>query len=185
VIQTVLDRVSHHNMLKNYLVKKNGFTLIELIIVIAILAVLTSVLIAIINPVKQLEKGRDGRRKSDIAQIQRALEIYYHDYGSYPTSTSDYKITANNGTTVNWGNSWLPYMEVVPSDPSSNLYVYYSPVSSSGQTYYLYASLELGTEDANACNNGNACSSLITNSITVNACGSTCNFGVSTPNVAP
>lgn len=161
-----------HNLFKN----KNGYTLVEILVVIAVIAILATTVAIVINPVAQLEKGQDSHRKSDLAQIQRALELYYHDNGRYPTSGSGYTINS-----VGWGASWSPYMAKIPQDPTAGKsYVYV--VSPDGQSYWLYANLARGRNDPQACNSGNNC---------VNApgsvCGSgkTCNFGVSSPNVSP
>lgn len=163
-----------------------GFTLIELIISISIMAILAGFLLAILNPFDQYKKASDGRRKSDLAQIQRALEQYYQDHGRYPahsTTSPTYRIV--DGSTINWGDSWQPYINVLPKDPTSTKrYVYYVPPT--GQTYYLYASLDRGSKDTQVCkSDGSACDSLSTNGINSNSCGKTCNYGVTTPNVNP
>lgn len=163
-----------------------GFTLIELIVVIGILSILAAGSLLALNPVAQFQKANDSRRKSDLSQIQKVLEAYFQDNGKYPlssTATPLYRITVPPGsTTIDWGKPWQPYMNLLPKDPTaSKNYVYYS----TGQSYYLYASLDRGSSDPGACNGGNACASLTTNGISFNACGGTCNFGVSTPNVTP
>lgn len=66
--------------MKNY--KKNGFTLVEIIITISILAVLISISIFIFRDVTV--NGRNTRRVNDIKQLQLALEIYRKNEGSYP-----------------------------------------------------------------------------------------------------
>ena len=109
-----------------------GFTLIELLVVIGILGILSVVLLVTINPVAQIQKANDARRKSDLEAIQHALELYYQDAGSYPPSSSSYTIEYNN-VSVNWGSSWQPYIATLPKDPvSTNQYVYYSPPTSNG-----------------------------------------------------
>lgn len=159
-----------------------GFTLIELILVTAVSAILLIAILAVLNPLEQIAKSNDTRRKSDLVQIQRVLETYYQDNGSYPDSSSAYKIKNSAGVEVDWGGSFQPYMNILPKDPrGSSHYAYWSD----GQTYYLYASLDRGTKDAQACNSGNACSSLSDNSIPTTACGGTCNFGLSSPNTQP
>ncbi|MBI2195694.1 MAG: type II secretion system protein GspG [Candidatus Levybacteria bacterium] len=164
---------------------KKGFTLIELILVIGILSVLSIGAIAVLNPTAQFQKASDARRKSDLSQLQKTLEIYYDDNGKYPPhfDTTDYRIEGLDGNAVAWGTSWQPYIDVMPKDPSGQkAYVYFA--SSNGQSYWLYASLDRDT-DISACNKGDACNSLSSNGISATACGETCNFGVSSPNVSP
>ena len=119
--------------------------------------------------------------------MQKALEQYYQDTGHYPSSSTAYQIIGQSGTVI-WGQSWAPYLELVPTDPQSKkIYVYYAPASPAGlQTYYLYAALDR-SNDTQACNTGAACVSLSSNSIPTTACGVsfTCNYGVTSPNVSP
>lgn len=55
---------------------KKGFTLLELLIVIAILAVLGAIVIFMLNPAETLKKARDSQRISDLSTIKTALGIY-------------------------------------------------------------------------------------------------------------
>lgn len=162
--------------------RSRGFTFIELLIVIAVIGILITGFIVIINPVAQIQKAQDSRRKTDLAQIQKALEVYYQTNRAYPANPAegDYRIQGLDGITVSWGDQWLPFMGNLPKDPNvSKKYVYYS----TGQTYYLYASLDRGKEDQQVCNSGNDCRS----APAANLCGSgnICNYGVSSPNVSP
>jgi len=159
---------------------RKGFTLIELLVVIGILGILAAALLATINPIAQLQKSNDAHRKTDLESLQRALELYYQDTGSYPPSSSNY--IAPGGTAITWGTSWQPYINKLPKDPiSTDTYVYYS----TGQAYYLYANLQR-TNDPQACNSGGACKNLGAGGFPITtACGGTCNYGVSSPNVSP
>lgn len=144
-------------------------------------------IITALNPLAQFQKAQDAKRKGDISQIQKALETYYQDIGKYPPSASDYKIKDLNGNPVPWGSAWQPYMSILPKDPlSTKNYVYYSSLA--GQTYYLYASLDRGTNDPQACMGG-FCQSLSSNGISYSACGELngdiCDYGVSSPNASP
>lgn len=191
---------------RSILNKKNdmqqGFTLVELVIVIAILAILAVFALAALNPLQQFRKARDGTRKSDLTQIQRALEQYYQDHGNYPPSyTGSYTITDFNGNSVAWGgaNGWPPYMNLVPKDVNSDrTYVYYA-AGSSPQKYQLYAALEMGPNDPQTCKATVAncqkfpestvyctCSGVpVGVNCGANGTNHPCNYGVSSPNTTP
>ncbi|MFZ2205080.1 MAG: prepilin-type N-terminal cleavage/methylation domain-containing protein [Minisyncoccia bacterium] len=60
-------------------VKKNknrGFTLLELLIVIAIIAILSVALVLVLNPAETLKKARDAQRISDLATLKTAIGLY-------------------------------------------------------------------------------------------------------------
>lgn len=130
-----------------------GFTLIELLIVITIIGVLTTFLTA--NFVGIRQRARDAQRKSDIRQIQAALELFRADNGRYPIRANTYRI--NSGTPCPTSEAFtynnVTYMSKVPCDPlgssvyNSGNYYYYSD----GTTYTLAACLENANDnDANS-----------------------------------
>jgi type II secretion system protein G len=176
-------------------IKNNtGFTLIELIVAIGILGVMAVAAMAALNPFAQFQKANDAKRKADLSQVQKALETYYQDYGQYPAYsvnsgyyyldpiTSAPNVTPAVTTQETWGSNWQPYINVLPKDPTSTKsYAYYS--TPDGQTYYLYASLDRGANDPEACNKGNACANL-PDGVSCGT-GAVCNYGVSSPNVQP
>lgn len=168
-----------------------GFTLIELLISIAVIGVLASAVLVIVNPLGQIQKARDAQRKSDLAQIQRALEQYYQDNGRYPAhvvSGTEFRIYMPSGPAsgVEWGsNGFSPYMAILPDDVNaSKSYAYFS----TGQSYLLYTNLDRGANDQQACSGGLACPNVVANGLS-NACGgdaaAPCNFGVSSSNITP
>lgn len=165
-------------MFRGYNLKsESGVTLLELLVVIAIIGVLAGGIIMVINPSGQIGKANDARRKSDLNQIQKSLEIYYQDNNAYPINTGSYQITGGL-----WGAAWPGYMAKVPSDQTTGRrYVYYS----TGQTYFLYAYLQ-APRDPQMCKptTGLACDSWGANLIT-NNCGGICNYGVTSPNATP
>lgn len=65
---------------------KSGFTLIELLVVIVVIGVLAVITLVAYNGMQG--RARDDQRKTDIANIQKALELYYADNGQYPPSVN-------------------------------------------------------------------------------------------------
>ncbi len=65
-----------------------GFTLVEVLIVIGIMGVLAAILLVVVKPFEQLQKARDTQRRTDLRQIQQALEQYFQDNGHYPITTT-------------------------------------------------------------------------------------------------
>jgi len=63
--------------------KKKGFTLVELLIVMAILLMMATMMVGTLNSVGIFNKARDARRKKDIGRIKIAFEDYYNDKGCY------------------------------------------------------------------------------------------------------
>jgi len=170
---------------------ERGFTLIELLTAIGVFTILASIVIVTVNPLGQFRKAQDSKRKSDLAQIQRALESYYQDYGKYPAYTTSgayiYTINTGSGEEVNaikWGETWSPYMDVVPVDPSSSkFYLYWSDSNNNYQSYRIYTSLDRGTNDPDACTEITGCPNA------PGGCGLdssvVCNYGVTSPNISP
>ena len=110
--------------------KQQGFTLIEILIVVAIIAILASVVLVGLGPTQQ--QGRDARRISDLREVQTGLELYYNKNGNYP-SASDWAglTTALTDKTQNIG------VTQVPDDPSNG--VHYGYCANSSQSGYIIA----------------------------------------------
>jgi type II secretion system protein G len=66
--------------------RNQGFTLIELLIVIAVIAILVSIVLAVSSGVQ--EKGRRSRAEAEIAAVGAALESYKADNGDYPIGSN-------------------------------------------------------------------------------------------------
>jgi len=100
-----------------------GFTLVELLVVIGVIAILVAVVSISFNSARS--KTRDSRRVSDINHIQTALEIYYNRNKSYPTVITPGQVLSDGSVT---------YINPIPSNPS--------PRTEGGcpDTNYVYAS---------------------------------------------
>lgn len=86
----------------NHMKQQAGFTMIELLIVISILGILAVAVLAAINPIEQINRGRDTGSRSDAEQLISAIDRYYAFNGYYPwqTGASD---------TTNIGLDWTHF----------------------------------------------------------------------------
>lgn len=64
--------------------KLRGFTLLELLIVISLVAILSVIILIILNPIEQYNKAKDARAEKDISEILTAYERYVTSKGQYP-----------------------------------------------------------------------------------------------------
>ncbi|MHB9036217.1 MAG: type II secretion system protein [Armatimonadota bacterium] len=108
---------------------RRGFTLVELLVVVVVLAVLA----AIVLP-KFMDSGKrskESAQKSDLKIIQNAVQLFYTDTSNYPATLDD--LTQADGTTVKVFNGTAdvalatasdyhgPYLQEVPNDPVKNV----------------------------------------------------------------
>ncbi len=102
-----------------------GFTLIELMVVIAIIAILSGIIMASFSAAKS--KSRDGQRISDIAQIQLALAGYFNQCNTYPATTT-LPSSGTTGTGCPTGVNLGTFIGKIPTSPSG-----------ANQTTYAYS----------------------------------------------
>ena len=97
----------------------NGFTLAELLIVVAIISIIALIFL-LMSWRKSINAGKDVQRKTDLVNIRRAFEEYYNDHECYPPA--DILTNCN-------GNQLLPTLERIPCDPVSGQPYLYTPES--------------------------------------------------------
>src|SRR3989339_206613 len=122
--------------MKKGLFMKRGFTLIEILISIAIIAVLTA--LGIVSYVSINRNARDAKRRGDIEQIRSALELYRSDNGFYPVVGSLGWVDVSELSAVLVDT----YFPSIPSDPQNSSYRYKGT-----NDYYGYC-LEAKVENA-------------------------------------
>lgn len=159
--------------------KAFGFSLIELVIVITIIAILVGAIS--VSWAKAQEKARDNRRKNDLKGIQQALDTYYDLTGTYPIAIFPGKITCYTyydspvytGAIKSWGSKFsciqtipdsqeITFLQQLPRDPrnvaAASLleYHYFIPMGTPGtppyRSYILSASLENTKDPENTSN---------------------------------
>ena len=109
-----------------------GFTLIELMIVIGIIALLATIVVQNLRP--SFDKAKRVKAQADIAQIKSGLDRYYLDAGSYPTTDQGLPSLSAAPSGGNVPHDWQgPYLEKIPPDPWGNAYFY----QSDGNTFIL------------------------------------------------
>lgn len=104
----------------------------ELLIVVALIALLVSV--ALMSVQGQIQKAQDSRKKTDLAKISRALELYVNDTGCYPPVST---LATCGGTQLG------AYLDKTPCHQGATPYVYV-PVNAGNvcEGYRLFARLQ-------------------------------------------
>lgn len=105
--------------------KHEGFSLIELIVVLVILGLLA----AVVGPkvMSKLKGSRAQIAKVQIAQFEEALDLFNFDVGRYPTTQEGLQaLIQNSGNTPNWSGPYLK-KNALPKDPWGHDYVYRAP----------------------------------------------------------
>lgn len=115
--------------------KNNGFTLTELLVVVAILAILIIITMLAFKPLKLLSSSKDSQRETDLRKIAFALEEYSNGIKGpcYPDNIYD------NGTLS------PDYIKVVPKDPRTKDEYKYETFECN--KYVIYAELESKNQD--------------------------------------
>lgn len=144
--------------------KVRGFTVVELLVVIVVVAILATVTVVAYNGVQA--RARDGVRISTVNKLAKALEMYYLDNGHYPALQDGSGIEGGCGSqTENWGwcdrmkslsDAVAPYMSIDPVSLSSattgTTYYYY--YSSGGNDSYMHYGLMVYLEGSGGQNDG-------------------------------
>jgi len=133
----------------------SGFTIIELLVVISVIALLSSVIFASLNNARS--KARDARRMSDIKQIQLALELYFDVNGVYPSTSNAWKSgttvcnsTYGSGNSYSGPTGYIPnlapnYISVLPESPNvttNKCYLYRDSNSGKDYKFLIWGAVE-------------------------------------------
>ena len=134
----------------------SGFTLVELLITIVVIAILAAISVVAFNGIQ--ERARDTQRDHDISIIAKALEMYYSEHSSYPLINGSYfwsgtyamdSRLANTFVPDSWAeleNHLSPYLDSLGTDPKNQRGL--SGIGHAGRYGYEYKS----NPNAEQCN---------------------------------
>lgn len=118
---------------------KFGFTIVEVLVVIGVIALLTVIIFPAVNEIRA--KNRDAERVSDIAAIQLGLSLYYSHKGVYPNSITD--------PNLNLVPKYFPSDSLIsPSGDAEYIYVPLARTARSDKCIYYHLGVELELPNA-------------------------------------
>ena len=138
--------IGHDRARKNKSIKINGFTLIEVMVVVVILSILAAIVVPKI--MDRPEQARITKAKSDIRALEAALNLYRLDNMIYPTTEQGLEALVSKPTDSPEPRNWKEggYLDRLPSDPWGNGYLYLSPGSHGAVDIYT-SGLDLQSTD--------------------------------------
>ena len=123
---------------------QDGFTLIEIMVVILILGLLATIVVQSLRGAA--DKAKSTKAQADISELKTSLDRYYLDNGFYPTTDQGLQALVAVPSSGRIPQGYPPggYIERLPKDPWGNPYVY----QSDGSTYVLKSFGRDGVESA-------------------------------------
>ncbi len=112
--------------LKNMPLKnQRGFTLIEVLVVVVIMAILAAIIVPRI--MSRPEQARIVKAKTDVGSIANAMDMYKLDNGFYPSQDQGIKALVHKPAGDPTPENWNGYLKRVPTDPWGHAYHYTNP----------------------------------------------------------
>jgi general secretion pathway protein G len=118
--------------------KDAGFTLIEIMVVIAIIGILATLIVPKI--MGRPDEARATAAKHDVGTLVQAFKLYRLDIGRYPTTEQGVKALVEKPTSEPVPQNWKAggYLDSIPKDPWGNPYQYANPGARSEIDVYSF-----------------------------------------------
>ena len=104
---------------------RQGFTLIELMVVLVIIGVLAALIVP--NVLERADDARSMAAKTDVNNLMQALKLYKLDNQRYPSAEQGLAALIAKPTVGPVPPNWKPYLDKLPNDPWNNPYQYLNP----------------------------------------------------------
>ncbi len=104
---------------------QNGFTLIELMVVLLIIGVLAALIVP--NVLDRADDARVTAAKTDVNNLMQALKLYKLDNQRYPSTEQGLQALLTKPTTAPVSPNWKSYLDQLPNDPWGKAYIFLNP----------------------------------------------------------
>ena len=120
--------------MKNNIIRRRGFTLLELLVVMFILVLLAGVVTVLVT--KRVEEAKHAKGVADVESLANALDQYHLHTGTYPPTLDGLRNPPAGEELPNWNGPYIK--KSVPNDPWDKPYIYLTPGEVNTDSYDLY-----------------------------------------------